>query len=91
MCEIGGGGVMIYSTGSICYRYNDSLPSACDFRSRQCLAKNAKESASVPAPLKMLKSTTKFKKHITIVCDRLGKGSVAGNACIDESMEGCTN
>jgi hypothetical protein len=23
----------------------------------------------------MLKSTTKFKKHITIVCDRLGKGA----------------
>lgn len=42
---------------------------------RTCLAKNAKESASVPAPLKMLKSTTKFKKHITIVCDRLGKGA----------------
>jgi len=42
---------------------------------RTCLAKNAKESASVPAPLKILKSTTKFKKHITIVCDRLGKGA----------------
>merc|ERR1711976_1143278 len=41
---------------------------------RTSLAKNVKESSSVATPLKMPSSTAKFKKHITIVCDRLGKG-----------------
>ena len=61
-----------YSVDSLEWWEHSDLP-CCSW---QCLAKNAKESASVPAPLKILKSTTKFKKHITIVCDRLGKGSV---------------
>jgi Bardet-Biedl syndrome 9 protein len=42
---------------------------------RTCLAKNAKESAAVPQPLAMPIDTTKLKKHITIVCDRLAKGA----------------
>lgn len=42
---------------------------------RTSLAKSAKESAAVPAPLQMPDDTNKLKKHITIVCDRLAKGA----------------
>merc|ERR1712224_1129942 len=58
---------------------------------RTCLAKNAKESASVPAPLKMLKSTAKFRKHITIVCDRLGKGARLVTKTTSKKTEGKTD
>lgn len=41
---------------------------------RTVLAKNARDSATVAQPLKPLEDTTKFKRHIQIVCDRLQKG-----------------
>eukprot|EP01027_Heterolobosea_sp_BB2_P000323 GEZU01000468.1.p1 GENE.GEZU01000468.1~~GEZU01000468.1.p1 ORF type:complete len:115 (+),score=40.86 GEZU01000468.1:195-539(+) len=41
---------------------------------RTSLAKNAKESASVPAPLVVPKDTQKLKKHIALVVDRIAKG-----------------
>lgn len=42
---------------------------------RTCLAKSAKDTAAVPQPLAVPQDTTKLKKHITIVCDRLTKGA----------------
>lgn len=41
---------------------------------RTVLAKNARDAATVAQPLKPLTDTTKFKRHIQIVCDRLQKG-----------------
>mmetsp|Transcript_22638 Transcript_22638/g.70294 ORF Transcript_22638/g.70294 Transcript_22638/m.70294 type:complete len:843 (+) Transcript_22638:343-2871(+) len=42
---------------------------------RTSLAKNAKEQTAVPQPLAPLKDTTKLKKHISIVCERLARGA----------------
>jgi Bardet-Biedl syndrome 9 protein len=43
---------------------------------RTTLAKVAKETTgAAPPPLAPLKKTSKFKKHITILCDRLRKGA----------------
>lgn len=42
---------------------------------RTTLAKSAKDTASAPQPLVVPPDTTKLKKHITIVCDRLTKGA----------------
>ena len=42
---------------------------------RTSLAKSAKEAAAVPQPLDMPSDTSKLKKHITIVCDRLARGA----------------
>mmetsp|Transcript_13770 Transcript_13770/g.26699 ORF Transcript_13770/g.26699 Transcript_13770/m.26699 type:complete len:870 (-) Transcript_13770:352-2961(-) len=41
---------------------------------RTCLAKNARDAANVATPIVFNKDTTKLKRHIQIVCDRLGKG-----------------
>lgn len=41
---------------------------------RTSLAKSAKDTAAVPQPLTVPQDTSKLKKHITIVCDRLTKG-----------------
>ena len=41
---------------------------------RTCLAKNTKDTTVNPTPLAMLKDTTKLKKHIALLCDRLNKG-----------------
>jgi Bardet-Biedl syndrome 9 protein len=43
---------------------------------RTSLAKTAKDVAGVPPPLAMSPDTTKLKKHITYVCDRLSKGAL---------------
>ena len=42
---------------------------------RTSLAKTAKETTTVAAPLAMSPDTSKLKKHITYVCDRLSKGA----------------
>ena len=42
---------------------------------RTCLAKSAKDQTVNPNPLGMLKDTTKLKKHIALLCDRLSKGA----------------
>ncbi len=42
---------------------------------RTCLAKSAKDQTVNPQPLAMLKETTKLKKHIALLCDRLSKGA----------------
>ena len=42
---------------------------------RTCLAKSAKDQTVNPSPLGMLKDTTKLKKHIALMCDRVGKGA----------------
>lgn len=42
---------------------------------RTTLAKSAKDTAAVPQPLTVPSDTSKLKKHITIVCDRLTKGA----------------
>ena len=42
---------------------------------RTCLSKNAKDTAVNPSPLAMLRDTTKLKKHIALLCDRLSKGA----------------
>lgn len=41
---------------------------------RTTLAKTAKSSSAAPVDLTIPDDTTKLKKHITIVCDRLAKG-----------------
>eukprot|EP01006_Ploeotia_vitrea_P029213 TRINITY_DN61798_c0_g1_i1.p1 TRINITY_DN61798_c0_g1~~TRINITY_DN61798_c0_g1_i1.p1 ORF type:complete len:865 (-),score=120.59 TRINITY_DN61798_c0_g1_i1:1500-4094(-) len=41
---------------------------------RTCLAKNARESSSMPQPLQVPSDINKLKKHIALVCDRLSKG-----------------
>lgn len=41
---------------------------------RTCLAKNARESGSLPQPLQVPNDINKLKKHIALVCDRLAKG-----------------
>ena len=42
---------------------------------RTCLAKSAKDQTVNPAPLAIMKDTTKLKKHIALLCDRLNKGA----------------
>lgn len=42
---------------------------------RTVLAKNKKESASVPQPLAVPKDTSKLVKHIALVFDRIMKGA----------------
>ncbi len=42
---------------------------------RTCLAKSSKDQTVNPAPLALLKDTTKLKKHIALLCDRLSKGA----------------
>jgi Bardet-Biedl syndrome 9 protein len=39
------------------------------------MAKSAKDQTVNPSPLSLLKDTTKLKKHIALLCDRLGKGA----------------
>lgn len=41
---------------------------------RTTLSKNAADATLNPAPLVIPKDTEKLKKHIALVCDRLGKG-----------------
>lgn len=41
---------------------------------RTVLSKNARESATAPQPLQMPTDTSKLKKHISLVYDRIGKG-----------------
>jgi len=43
---------------------------------RTVLAKSSRDSTVIPPPLSMPSDTTKLRKHITLVCDRLGKGAV---------------
>ncbi|CAH1790036.1 unnamed protein product [Owenia fusiformis] len=42
---------------------------------RTCLAKSSKDQTINPAPLTMPKDTTKIKKHVALLFDRLGKGA----------------
>jgi len=42
---------------------------------RTTLSKNATDATLNPAPLGIPKDTDKLKKHIALVCDRLGKGA----------------
>ena len=42
---------------------------------RTALSKNAKESATVPLPIVFPPDTTKLKKHISLVFDRIAKGA----------------
>ncbi|XP_041374621.1 protein PTHB1-like [Gigantopelta aegis] len=42
---------------------------------RTTLAKSAKDQSVNPSPLTMPSDTTKVKKHIALLCDRLGKGA----------------
>lgn len=46
---------------------------------RTTLAKNARDAANVAQPLAPLKDTSKLKRHIQIVCERLGKGLTIGD------------
>ena len=55
--------------------WEESVDAAMTHLLRTALAKNAKDSASVPQPLVTLTDISKLKKHITIVCDRLEKGA----------------
>ena len=42
---------------------------------RTVLAKSAKDAAVNPSPLTIPTDTGKVKKHIALLCDRLGKGA----------------
>jgi len=42
---------------------------------RTSLSKNAADATLNPAPLAIPKDADKLKKHIALVCDRLGKGA----------------
>jgi len=41
---------------------------------RSCLARSAKESAAQPAPVAQMADTSRLKKHISLVLERLSKG-----------------
>jgi Bardet-Biedl syndrome 9 protein len=43
---------------------------------KSCLAKSSKEASVSNATIKKLTDTSKLKKHLTIVCDRLARGGV---------------
>ncbi|XP_025097943.1 protein PTHB1-like isoform X2 [Pomacea canaliculata] len=55
---------------------------------RTVLAKSAKDAAVNPSPLILPADTTKVKKHIALLCDRLGKGArlVEGMADMKERV-----
>ena len=42
---------------------------------RTCLSKSTKDQAVNPSPLTLMKDSQKIKKHIALLCDRLGKGA----------------
>ena len=42
---------------------------------RTCLSKTAKDQTVNPSPLSVPKDTSKLKKHISLLCDRLSKGA----------------
>lgn len=55
--------------------WEEMTDSAMTHLLRTTLAKSQKETATVPQPLQFPADTSKLKKHITIVCDRLAKGA----------------
>lgn len=55
--------------------WEESVDAAVTHLLRTCLAKSAKDQTVNPAPLGILKETTKLKKHIALLCDRLSKGA----------------
>ena len=55
--------------------WEESVDAAITHLLRTCLAKSAKDQTVNPQPLAMLKDTTKLKKHIALLCDRLSKGA----------------
>jgi Bardet-Biedl syndrome 9 protein len=55
--------------------WEERIDAAMTHLLRTVLAKTAKETTTVSAPLSMPADTSKLKKHITYVCDRLSKGA----------------
>ena len=55
--------------------WEESVDAAITHFLRTCLAKSSKDQTVNPQPLTMLKDTTKLKKHIALLCDRLSKGA----------------
>jgi Bardet-Biedl syndrome 9 protein len=55
--------------------WEECIDAAMTHLLRTVLAKNVKESSSMPQPIVMPPETSKVRKHITLVCDRLAKGA----------------
>ena len=63
------------SLGHCLQGWEERIDAAMTHLPRTSLAKTAKETTTVTAPLAMPADTSKLKKHITYVCDRLSKGA----------------
>lgn len=72
MCLGGGGGSSRPARGQ---GWEERVDAGMTHLLRTALAKTAKETTTVTAPLAMPADTSKLKKHITYVCDRLSKGA----------------
>ncbi|KAJ9470991.1 Protein pthb1-like protein [Diplonema papillatum] len=59
--------------------WEESTDAAMTHLLRTSLAKTYKEAMSLPQPLQVPPDTTKLKKHIALVCDRLAKGGSLKN------------
>lgn len=55
--------------------WEEQVDAAVTHLLRTCLAKSSKDTTINPQPLTVLSDTTKLKKHIALVCDRLSKGA----------------
>lgn len=55
--------------------WEEQVDAAVTHLLRSCLAKSSKDTTINPQPLVVLKDTTKLKKHIALVCDRLSRGA----------------
>uniref|UniRef100_A0A7S2WDC7 PTHB1 N-terminal domain-containing protein n=1 Tax=Rhizochromulina marina TaxID=1034831 RepID=A0A7S2WDC7_9STRA len=56
--------------------WEEQVDAALTHLLKTSLAKTAKEASMLAQPLSMPRDTSKLKRHITIVCDRLAKGAM---------------
>ncbi|KAK2178858.1 hypothetical protein NP493_524g01017 [Ridgeia piscesae] len=62
-------------TESISKGWEETVDASITHLLRTSLSKSAKDQTVNPSPLTLLKDTSKLKKHITLLCDRLGRGA----------------
>lgn len=55
--------------------WQESVDAAVTHLLRTTLAKSSKDQTLNPQPLHIPEDTTKVKKHIALMCDKLGKGA----------------
>lgn len=63
-------------TGFLCTQgWQESVDAAVTHLLRTTLAKSSKDQTLNPQPLHIPEDTTKVKKHLALMCDKLGKGA----------------